>query len=305
MCKRKRTGWLLVGICALSLGLASAQEEGPILLPKPKPVPKPASPTLLVMCDLACNWKLDGEAIGRIEAGGSAKTKVELGQHIVIAVTVDGLDQVQQLVKVKEKGQTVIANELQPIRDVRLRKEQDARDKAEQQARDKAEQMERDNAIQAERDKAVRERVEKEQKQRESTAHDEAAGIIWTDVTTGLTWTKKDNGSNVNWRQAAYYCRNLQLSGHSDWRLPEIDELTGIYDGSKKVQGLLNNHRATYHVMGDLQLTGWEWSNTQGNVSGEAWEFLFQWSFGPGYKQSHRLGDNYITRGLCVRRSQD
>jgi hypothetical protein len=107
----------------------------------------------------------------------------------------------------------------------------------------------------------------------------------------------------VNWRQAAYYCRNLQLSGHSDWRLPEMDELTGIYDGSKKVQGLFNNHRATYHVMGDLQLTGWEWSNTQGNVSGEAWMFLFQWSFGSGDKLSTQIINNHPIRALCVRRS--
>jgi hypothetical protein len=48
---------------------------------------KPAGATLLVMCDLACDWKLDGEAKGLIDAGGSAKAKVEFGQHLVIATT--------------------------------------------------------------------------------------------------------------------------------------------------------------------------------------------------------------------------
>jgi len=124
-------------ITALS---ACAQEEGPILLPKPKPVAKPAGPTLLVMCDLACNWKLDGEAKGRIVAGGSAKAKVELGQHLVVAATEDGVDQVKQLSEVKTTGQTIVSLELKPVRDARLKTEQEARDKVEQQARDKAEQ---------------------------------------------------------------------------------------------------------------------------------------------------------------------
>jgi tetratricopeptide (TPR) repeat protein len=124
-------------ITALS---ALGQEEGPILLPKPKPVAKPASPTLLVMCDLACNWKLDGEAKGRIEAGGSAKVKVELGQHMVVAVTEDGADQVKQLSEVKTTGQTVVSIELKPVRDARLKTDQEARDKAAQEAKDRAAQ---------------------------------------------------------------------------------------------------------------------------------------------------------------------
>ena len=48
---------------------------------------------------------------------------------------------------------------------------------------------------------------------------------FWTDPATGLTWAKKDNGSDATWSQADDYCRNLRLGGRLDWRLPTIDEL--------------------------------------------------------------------------------
>ena len=65
-----------------ALPALAQQDEGPILRPKPQPKPAPST-TLLVMCDLACDWKLDGEAKGRIDAGGSVKAKVMPGQHMV------------------------------------------------------------------------------------------------------------------------------------------------------------------------------------------------------------------------------
>jgi hypothetical protein len=105
--------------------------------PREKPIPA-AGPTLLVICDLACNWKLDGVAKGRIEAGASASANVVSGQHLVIAATEDGADQVKQLSEAKSGGQTVVSIELQPVRDARLKAEQQAKDKADQEARDKA-----------------------------------------------------------------------------------------------------------------------------------------------------------------------
>jgi uncharacterized protein len=138
------------------------QDEGPIYTGKAKP--KPTTATLLVMCDLACNWKLDGEAKGRIDAGGSAKVKVELGQHMVVATTEDGSDQVKRFSEVKSSGQTLINIELQPVRDAHLKAEQEDRDKAarDQAAKDQAarEQAARDQATQEQeaRDKAAREK---------------------------------------------------------------------------------------------------------------------------------------------------
>ena len=119
--------------------MASAQpEEAPILKPKAKPV---AAATLLVMCDLACNWKLDGEAKGRIDAGGAARAKVELGQHALVAVTDDGLDKVGKDIAIKTAGQTIFRVELQPVRNDRIQAHEDAdlvylRDHAAQRAKE-------------------------------------------------------------------------------------------------------------------------------------------------------------------------
>jgi hypothetical protein len=127
MRKSKLGGWILAAAMMVAVvpGMAQ-QEEGPILLPKLKP----AAATLLVMCDLACNWKLDGEARGRIEAGGSAKVKIEFGQHLVAAATEDGLDKAEKELNIKASGLTLARLELASIRDVRLKAEQEARDKA-------------------------------------------------------------------------------------------------------------------------------------------------------------------------------
>lgn len=49
-----------------------------------------------------------------------------------------------------------------------------------------------------------------------------------TDNNTGLMWQQADDGILRNWYDAVSYCSNLSLAGHTDWRLPEIQELTDI-----------------------------------------------------------------------------
>jgi hypothetical protein len=135
MRKRKLIGWALASVLTTAaLSALAQQDDVPILRPKSQ-TGKPASATMLVTCDLACNWKLDGEAKGRIEAGGSSKAKVEPGQHFVIAMTVDGMDQVQQSVKVEARRQSTVSIDLQQIWDARLKAEQDAQKEEERGAR--------------------------------------------------------------------------------------------------------------------------------------------------------------------------
>jgi hypothetical protein len=336
----------------MALGAAAAQqEEGPILLPKPKP--RPTAATLLVTCDLACNWKLDDVAKGRIEAGGSANVNVVLGQHVVVAATEDDLDKVQQLVEVKAVGQKVVNLELNPVRILRLETEQEARDKDEiinarlivmcdlacnwkldgkerghiaagdsdnmkaepgqhlvtATTEDGADQVKQLCTIHAEGQttvfidlKPVRDaRIKAAQEAREKAALEDA-GKIWTDPETRLMWTKKDNGSNVNWQKAKIYCRNLRLAGYSDWRLPAIDELSEIYDPKVNVAGQMGSgSQVNWHVMGNLQLTGWQWSNSQGNASWQAWLFLFA----NGERYSSPLVGSGLDRVLCVRPAEN
>ena len=180
----------------------------------------------------------------------------------------------------------MVSIELWPIRYARLVVEQEAR---EESARVQAarEQSERDEAAQAQaakeqverdaRDKVVQEaqaktereaREKAEQVERDRAAREEAAGVTWTDIATGLMWTKKGKG-NLNWKQAIAYCQNLQLAGHSDWRLPRIEELQGIYDHDAGF--------GSHNVKGNLQVPkSWEWSSSQGDSSEKVSMFDFK-----------------------------
>jgi len=163
MNKRILVGWALaVALAITALSALAQQDEGPILRPKSASV-KTVDATLMVICDLSCNWKLDGEAKGSIEAGGSAKTKVEPGQHLVVAMTVDGMDQVQQSAKVEARGQSTVSIDLQPVREARRKAEQNAREKEALEQQDEQrraqEQATKDQEAEAQKDRerAVRE----------------------------------------------------------------------------------------------------------------------------------------------------
>lgn len=140
----------------------------------------------------------------------------------------------------------------------------------------------------------------------ESSAQKTLALGYWIDPSTKLMWIAKDNGSDITWSKAMKYCRNLSLAGYSDWRLPSIDELEGIYDGSGFIaphaEGVVLALAGT--AKGGLLLTGArEWSSSRvlddrGHRTGIAWQYDFphgeRWRFDPvGYKSS--------LRALCVR----
>jgi Protein of unknown function (DUF1566) len=104
------------------------------------------------------------------------------------------------------------------------------------------------------------------------------------DQSTSLMWAGKDNGEDVSSNKAMKYCRDLRLGGYSDWRLATLGELEGIYDKSAEAPGLAGPRKKrrafTWHVKGNLFLTGNQWSSTQrlddrGHPSGYAWRFDF------------------------------
>jgi TPR repeat protein len=130
----------------------------------------------------------------------------------------------------------------------------------------------------------------------------EASAGVWTDQETGLMWTKKDNGSDVTWQQAADFCRNLQLASHSDWRLPALDELQRVYDSNVNVPGqCCGGKDATLHVKGNMQPSGWEWSNWKESISLEngAWAF----SFTMASTLHSRTDLSHFHRAMCVRQT--
>jgi hypothetical protein len=53
------------------------------------------------------------------------------------------------------------------------------------------------------------------------------------DTKTHLMWAIRDNATAVSWPDAKSYATNYKGGGYSDWRLPTLAELTGLYDKSK------------------------------------------------------------------------
>jgi len=73
----------------------------------------------------------------------------------------------------------------------------------------------------------------------QSRAQDTQVHGFWADPSTGLMWVGKDNGKDVNWKNAVKYCRDLRWAGYSDWRLPTLGALEGIYDKNANAPGLM------------------------------------------------------------------
>jgi hypothetical protein len=81
------------------------------------------------------------------------------------------------------------------------------------------------------------------------------------DTKSKLMWAAKDNGENINWANAKSYCENYRGGGYTDWRLPTVDELAGLYDPN-------NQNRYGYHIATDLiELTHWwVWSSEEADI---------------------------------------
>ncbi len=53
------------------------------------------------------------------------------------------------------------------------------------------------------------------------------------DQRSNLMWAAKDNGSNINRANAKSYCEHYRGGGFTDWRMPKLNELAGLYIASK------------------------------------------------------------------------
>jgi hypothetical protein len=124
-------------------------------------------------------------------------------------------------------------------------------------------------------------------------------------------WTVKDNGKDVSWKGALKYCRNLRLADHTDWRLPNLLELQGIFDASVNAPGLsgLKSEPTMWHVKGNLFLTLYEWSsNCRLDDRGRCSGYVSYFDFIAGKSNDQPTGWPYPysgMRALCVRGSGD
>jgi hypothetical protein len=143
----------------------------------------------------------------------------------------------------------------------------------------------------------------------QSGAQETQARGFWTDSSTGLMWAGKDNGKDVTWKNAVKYCRDVRLAGYADWRLASLGELEGIYDKNANAPGLMGpsgkGTASTWHVKGNLFLTGNQWSSTQlGDARGHPSGYASRFDFNEGRVfNGDELSFYTNKRALCVRGS--
>ena len=225
---------------------------------------------LLVKADADCNWKLDGQPMEPLKAKDPRVFPISPGQHRIRAATTDGVTKTRIDFGV-DQGQRFVEILLKDEHEKELN----------------------------------RQRAEAIRKQAEAEA---ALHPTWTDPATGLMWARKDNGSDVSWEQARDYCAKSELAGYKDWRLPTIEELEGIYDSSVSVPSVFDEDWILpAAVKGDLRLSGWAWSSTQGHYPDTPQPVAKVFNFAKLHEDESGsfplVGFNYSTRALCVRRS--
>lgn len=66
------------------------------------------------------------------------------------------------------------------------------------------------------------------------TPYDPTVPLEWQNIAVAY-------GKTVSWSEAISYCDNLELSGHSDWRLPRIEELRDAFQLSSKPVFTIND----------------------------------------------------------------
>lgn len=87
-----------------------------------------------------------------------------------------------------------------------------------------------------------------------------------TDNLTGLMWPKNGNLALGTWNEAIDYANNFSLCGHSDWRLPNVNELNSLIQASEPDNG----HWLMLQGFTDVQLYHY-WSSTSTTDPGQAW----------------------------------
>ena len=93
-----------------------------------------------------------------------------------------------------------------------------------------------------------------------------------TDNTTGLMWQQDGLDYTVSWEDALSYCENLELGGHTNWRLPTIKELRSLVDYSQNYPSINTS------FFPDTQPESDYWSSTtNASDTSIAWEIWFYW----------------------------
>jgi hypothetical protein len=88
----------------------------------------------------------------------------------------------------------------------------------------------------------------------------------------------------INWNNANSLCENSMLAGHTDWRLPTLDELTIMFNNQDIVGGYRKDAGSSY---GNSRY--YYWSSTKGDVN----NVYYLLSMTTGIQHSSAIGNDY------------
>ena len=112
--------------------------------------------------------------------------------------------------------------------------------------------------------------------------------VVVTDTVTGLQWTK-ESSSTVNWQDALAHCETLDYGGHTDWRLPNIEELKTLIDDTIYDPA---------SIFPDMPSPAYFWSSsTRVNSPDVAWDVGFEY----GDVNYNVKSNDSINYARCVR----
>ncbi len=127
------------------------------------------------------------------------------------------------------------------------------------------------------------------------------AGVAWpsqrfvdngdgtvTDQLTGLMWIK-DETAQMTWQAALDYVKTLSTGSHTDWRLPNVEEMRSLVDNSQYSPSLPQGHPFT-----NVLASGYWSSTTLANGTGDAWGVHFT----NGYVYGHDKPDYDYVRAV-------
>ncbi len=109
-----------------------------------------------------------------------------------------------------------------------------------------------------------------------------------TDNFTGIMWQKGEGGA-MDWQSAISYCKRFAISGYTDWRLPNVEELESIADDTR------NNPAINTNYFPDAHPSEYWSSSTYPLDDRYAWIVYFSHPF----LDNHHKSNNYHVR--CVR----
>jgi hypothetical protein len=121
-----------------------------------------------------------------------------------------------------------------------------------------------------------------------------------TDTSTGLMWARTDNMGHITWHDARLYCENIILSEYTNWRMPTIEELATLFDGSAEGRTTICGHKVKSVPQIELSC-GFVWSSEVRSDSGRYPVSAMAYNFSKGYPYSARMSQYRGYRALPVR----